>query len=175
MKVTHMGQALKASLYMVRILVIATFASCYARADAALLLEEPFGRFGHMNPTGHAAIYLDHVCAASLTSLRRCEADERGVVISRYHLLGGYDWIAVPLIPYLYSVEEISQRPDTIDESLERELRPEILRYLVGTIREADDINLLCFVAFLRRQNHPTAPGFKSDAFILNNHGSVGR
>ena len=35
-----------------------------ARGDAALLLEEPFGGFGDINPTGHAAIYLNHVCVA---------------------------------------------------------------------------------------------------------------
>lgn len=44
--------------------------SLHARGDAALLLEEPFGQFGDMNPTGHAAIYLNHVCAASPTELR---------------------------------------------------------------------------------------------------------
>lgn len=84
-----------------------------ARADMALLLEEPYGTFGGMNPTGHAAVYLSRVCAATPTSLRRCNAGETGVVISRYHRVGGYDWIAIPLIPYLYAVE----RPDQVPES----------------------------------------------------------
>jgi len=32
-----------------------------ARADVTLLLEEPYGAFGGMNPTGHAAVYLSRV------------------------------------------------------------------------------------------------------------------
>ena len=76
-----------------------------ARAGVTLLLEEPFGTFGGMNPTGHSAVYLSHVCAATPVSLRRCHEDEYGVVISRYHRVGGYDWIAIPLLPYLYAVK----------------------------------------------------------------------
>jgi len=40
-------------------------------------MEEPFGNFGDMNPTGHAAIYLNRVCAETPTQLRRCEAESR--------------------------------------------------------------------------------------------------
>lgn len=43
------------------------------RGDATLFVEEPYGSFGAMNPTGHAAIYLSKVCAATPTFLRRCE------------------------------------------------------------------------------------------------------
>jgi hypothetical protein len=86
-----------------------------ARADVTLLLEEPFGTFGGMNPTGHAALYFSRVCAASPLSLRRCRAGEAGVVISRYHRVAGYDWIAVPVIPYLYAVEHASQVPQEIE------------------------------------------------------------
>jgi hypothetical protein len=82
-----------------------------AHADVALFLEEPFGAFGGMTPTGHAAIYLSRVCADSLLSLRRCDAGEQGVVISRYHRIAGYDWIAIPLIPYLYAVDGAEQVP----------------------------------------------------------------
>src|SRR5271156_1263737 len=85
-----------------------------ARADMALLLEEPFGEFGGMTPTGHAAIYLPRVCAESPVSLRRCHDDEQGVVISRYHRVSGYDWIAIPLLPYLYSVDRLDQVPSTV-------------------------------------------------------------
>ena len=82
-----------------------------ADAAAALFLEEPYGAFGRVNPTGHAAVYLSGVCAASPVLLRRCEPGETGVVISRYHRVGGYDWIAIPLIPYLYAVEGLEQVP----------------------------------------------------------------
>jgi hypothetical protein len=85
-----------------------------ARPAVTLLLEEPYGTFGGMNPTGHAAVYLSHICAASPTSLRRCEEGEQGVVISRYHRVAGYDWLAIPLLPYLYAVD----RPDEVPSSV---------------------------------------------------------
>ena len=55
----------------------------------ALLMEEPYGDFGAMNPTGHAAVYLNHICAESPTELRMCHDGEYGVVISRYHKIDG--------------------------------------------------------------------------------------
>ncbi len=82
-----------------------------AQASAALLLEEPFGHFGALTATGHAAVYLPRVCASSPVVLRRCAEGETGVVISRYNRVGGYDWIAVPLIPYLYAVESSDDVP----------------------------------------------------------------
>jgi hypothetical protein len=85
-----------------------------ARGDIALLLEEPFGAFGGMNPTGHAAIYLSRVCADSPLSLRRCGEGEQGVVISRYHRIAGFDWIAIPVIPYLYAVNREEQVPKEV-------------------------------------------------------------
>jgi hypothetical protein len=94
-----------------------------ARADAALLLEEPFGDFGAMNPTGHSAVYLNRVCADSPTHLRLCRPGEIGVVISRYHRVDGYDWLAIPLIPYLYAVDNVDDIPSTATPRLERYLR----------------------------------------------------
>lgn len=88
--------------------------SSAGRASVALLLEEPFGAFGGLTPTGHAAVYLSHVCAASPLSLRRCQDGEEGVVLSRYHRIGGYDWIAIPLLPYLYAVDRPEQVPSAV-------------------------------------------------------------
>jgi len=87
-----------------------------AHASVALLMEEPYGRFGAMNPTGHSAVYLNHICAASPTELRVCRPGESGVVISRYHKVGGLDWVAIPLIPYLYAVEDVSEVPQSVDK-----------------------------------------------------------
>src|ERR1700751_3186072 len=56
-----------------------------ARASVALLMEEPYGDFGAFNPTGHAAVYLNHVCAETPTQLRMCRNGEDGVVIRRDH------------------------------------------------------------------------------------------
>jgi hypothetical protein len=70
------------------------------RADATLFVEEPYGNFGALNPTGHAAIHLSRVCATTPTVLRRCEDGEPGVAISRYSRIEQRDWIAIPLIPH---------------------------------------------------------------------------
>jgi hypothetical protein len=99
-----------------------------AWADAALLMEEPYGEFGAMNPTGHAAIYLNHICAESPTKLRPCRSGEPGAVISRYHKIDGYDWLAMPLVPYLYAVERVEDVPASADAALEAHLRDEYRR-----------------------------------------------
>lgn len=46
-----------------------------------------------------------------------------GAVISRYHRIGGYDWIAIPLIPYLYAVDAPEDVPNSMDAKLEAYLR----------------------------------------------------
>jgi hypothetical protein len=94
-----------------------------ACGQAALLMEEPFGKFGRFNPTGHAAIYLARVCVETPVMLRACEPGELGSVISRYHRVDGYDWIAMPLVPYLYAVDDVKDIPKTANRSLEAELR----------------------------------------------------
>jgi hypothetical protein len=99
-----------------------------AHADAALLMEEPYGDFGAFNPTGHAAIYLNNICAESPTRLRPCRPGEPGAVISRYHKIDGYDWLAIPLVPYLYAVERVEDVPVTADAALEASLRDQYRR-----------------------------------------------
>jgi len=94
-----------------------------AHAEIAILMEEPYGTFGHMNPTGHAAVYMNHICATGPTELRPCKPGEAGVVISRYHRVAGDDWIAIPLIPYLYAVEKPSEIPATATPELEVQVR----------------------------------------------------
>ncbi len=96
-------------------------ARCYAQA--ALLMEEPYGFFGTLNPTGHDAIYFARVCAATPIKLRRCEPGEMGVVIARYNDISGYDWVAIPLVPYLYSVENLSSVPTHVDRIVVDRLR----------------------------------------------------
>ena len=98
-------------------------AQCHAQA--ALLMEEPYGFFGTVNPTGHTAIYFAHICAETPTKLRRCEPGELGAVISRYSDVGGYDWVAIPLIPYLYSVENVANVPERVNKKMVRRLRDE--------------------------------------------------
>ena len=46
-----------------------------------MLMEEPFGFFGFLNPTGHDAIYFERICADTPVRLRRCSPGELGAVI----------------------------------------------------------------------------------------------
>jgi hypothetical protein len=105
-----------------------------ARAEVAVLMEEPYGTYGKINPTGHAAIYLNHVCASAPTELRPCRPGEAGVVISRYYHIGGYDWIAMPLIPYLYAVNRAGDIPATATPELAAQLRDAYRRRYLETL-----------------------------------------
>ncbi|HEY4356678.1 MAG TPA: hypothetical protein VGN16_13085 [Acidobacteriaceae bacterium] len=99
-------------------------AGMYAHASVTLLMEEPYGQVSHLlNPTGHSALYFDHICADTPTVLRACREGEMGVVMSRYDDVGGYDWLAIPLIPYLYAVETAAEIPPTMDRAQEAALR----------------------------------------------------
>ena len=97
-------------------------------AQATLLLEEPYSYDGTFAGTGHAAVYLARVCAETPTTLRRCQPGESGVVVSRYHHVGGRDWIAVPLIPYLYAVKDPTSIPLFADAKLVEFLRHDYLQ-----------------------------------------------
>jgi hypothetical protein len=103
--------------------VVLAVAACAARADVAFLMEEPYGGFGEVNPTGHGALYFNHICAATPTTLRPCRAGEKGAVVSRYHKIGGYDWLAVPAVPYFYAVERVEDAPTLADAAMRDRMR----------------------------------------------------
>jgi hypothetical protein len=94
-----------------------------AHASVTLLLEQPYGKMNIVNPAGHSAIYLDRVCAETPLELRMCHAGELGVVISRYNDVGGHDWLAIPLIPYLYAVNSAGEIPQSVDRDEVQQLR----------------------------------------------------
>jgi hypothetical protein len=119
----HATCIIQAGVSMLKGFLVVVLGATLAQADIALLLEEPYGSFGGMNPTGHAAIYLSRVCAATPVSLRRCRPGETGSVLSRYHRVGGYDWIAIPPVPYLYAVEHADQVPASASPGEVTELR----------------------------------------------------
>src|SRR5258708_244966 len=98
--------------------VLALACASWARASATLLLEEPYGKLGFFTATGHAAVYLSGVCAETPLTLRACAPGELGAVISRYDGVGGYDWVAIPLIPYLYAVEQAEDIPLFVDPKM---------------------------------------------------------
>ena len=99
-----------------------------AHAGVTVLLEEPYSYDGAFAGTGHTAVYLTHVCAATPTVLRRCNPGELGAVISRYNRIAGYDWIAIPLLPYLYAVEKPEDIPLYADTKLVAFLRDQYRR-----------------------------------------------
>ena len=106
--------------FVLMLVVCASFASA---SSATLLLEEPYGKLGFFTATGHAAVYLSGVCADGPVHLRKCEPGETGVVISRYDGVGKYDWVAIPLIPYLYAVERPEDVPLFADAKMVAFLR----------------------------------------------------
>src|ERR1039457_7334396 len=93
------------------LLAVCFIGSARLNAQAALLIEQPYVFFGTVNPTGHNAIYFERICAETPVKLRRCQAGELGAVIARYQGIDGYDWVAIPLVPYLYSVESTADIP----------------------------------------------------------------
>jgi hypothetical protein len=108
--------------------------SAPSHAQAALLMEEPYGFFGTLNPTGHTAIYFSHICAETPVKLRPCEPGELGSVIARYQGIAGYDWVAMPLIPYLYSVEDMSEVPDRVNRETVLRMRKRYHEQHLGTL-----------------------------------------
>ncbi len=107
----------KRSRGLVAAVIVLAAAPLHALASVALLMEEPYGEFGAFNPTGHAAVYLNHVCADTPTRLRRCNPGEYGAVISRYHRIHDDDWIAMPLVPYLYAVDDLKDVPKSVTKA----------------------------------------------------------
>src|ERR1700685_2564281 len=109
-----MATRLKSAL----VLFLFLLAIAHAHADVTLLLEEPYSYDGAFAGTGHAAVYLSRVCAETPLLLRRCAPGEFGAVISRYDGIAGHDWIAIPLIPYLYAVDNPENVPLSADAKL---------------------------------------------------------
>jgi hypothetical protein len=123
-------------LYLLLTLLV-SLAGTRAYGSVAFLVEEPYGFFGSLTPTGHSAIYLNHVCAESPTLLRRCEPGETGVVISRYYRIRKLDWVAIPLLPYLYAVEQAQDVPEWADMSSVAKMRKEYAEAHLGSLVSA--------------------------------------
>src|ERR1035438_10155864 len=124
------------------LIVIVMFLACVSRAGASatLLLEEPYGRMGIFTATGHAAVYLSGICADSPLVLRPCSPGETGIVLSRYDAIGGYDWMAIPLIPYLYAVDRPQDVPLFADAKMVAFLRDRYRRkYLENIVPDTEN------------------------------------
>ena len=119
----YRGQTRFAGRAVATFIVLILACSAFAATSATLLLEEPYGKLGFFTAMGHAAVYLSGVCAETPLVLRACRPGETGVVISRYNGVGGHDWIAIPLVPYLYAVERPEEVPLFADAKMTAFLR----------------------------------------------------
>jgi hypothetical protein len=109
-------------------------------ATATVLVSEPFGSFGAMMPLGHVGIYLDGVCADSPVHLRLCRPGEMGIVLSRYHRVANIDWLAIPIMPFLYGVDRPDQVPQFITLPEEAAIRERYrLRYLRDIVPDGEN------------------------------------
>ena len=109
--------------FVFTLLTILILCQTTAFAQAALLIEQPYGFFGIVNPTGHNAVYFERICAETPVKLRRCQPGELGAVLSRYQGISGFDWVAIPLVPYLYSVEDVTAVQPHVDQLTVKQLR----------------------------------------------------
>ncbi len=132
------GHSRRCSLSFLMLFLASLAGTCKAYGDVALLIEEPYGFFGSINPTGHSAIYLNRVCAETPTRLRRCKSGETGVVISRYSRIRKLDWVAVPLLPYLYAVEKAEDVPGWVEAETVETMRKE---YAEGHLESLASLN----------------------------------
>jgi hypothetical protein len=122
------------------VLAAISWAALPAAASVAVLVEEPYGGMSGMDPSGHSAVYLDHVCAASPIKLRTCREGELGVVVSRYDGIGHYDWLAMPLLAYLYAVDSAADVPTSVDKATEDRLRDAYRReHLMSIVPDRED------------------------------------
>ncbi len=94
-----------------------------ARGQGALLLEDAAGFSSVLSPSGHVALYFARICADTPTRLRRCAPGELGAVISRYEGIKGRDWLAIPLLPHFYAVEDPLAVPTRVDHRMVAQLR----------------------------------------------------
>lgn len=129
------------SLWVVAAIFLAVLSgSARASSSATLLLEEPYGTLGFFTGTGHAAVYLSGVCAETPLVLRPCAPGETGVVVSRYNGVSKHDWVAIPLIPYLYAVERAEDIPLFADAKMTAFLRDRYRRnYLEDVAPDAEN------------------------------------
>ncbi len=104
--------------YMTRILIcmaaILCFAPVAARGDVSVFVMESLGVAGEFTGSGHTAVYFSNICAESPTQLRICKPGEQGAVISSYPSFGDdveREWIAVPILGFLYGIDDESDMP----------------------------------------------------------------
>ena len=94
-----------------------------------------------MMPVGHTAIYLDRVCADGPLKLRMCEAGEpQGVAIARYHRIGDLDWVASPIMQFLYATDRPQEIPAYVAAESVWEMRQRYRRrYMLAIVPDGTE------------------------------------
>ncbi len=108
------GEVMEMNKWLLTVLTIILLMPIAARADVSLIVLESVGYAGEMTGSGHTAIYFSNICADHALQLRLCRENESGVVLSSYPTFSdgsSYEWIAVPLNPYLFGVENEGDIP----------------------------------------------------------------
>jgi hypothetical protein len=109
-------------------------------ASVTVLVSEPFDSFGVMMPLGHVGVYLDRVCADTPILLRLCRPGQMGVVLSRYHRVANIDWLAIPVMPFLYGVDRPDQVPTFMTLPEETAIRERYrMRYLRDLVPDGEN------------------------------------
>ena len=108
-----------------------------ARADTILLLEDPVNFEGWFTSAGHSVVWMDRLCTDNHIKLRPCRTGEAGVVLSRYGKLGGnLDWLAMPVGPYLYAVDNVSEVPTTMTKAAFEQMQVEAKQRYAGSFAQ---------------------------------------
>lgn len=132
-----------ATKYMLAVLFLLILSSGLAKADISLLVQEALGVSGEASSAGHVSIYFSNICADTPVKLRLCRPGETGVVIALYPEFGTdkpYEWIAIPLLPFLYGVEDERNIPIYVNGEVRTLMRETYRRnYLRGIIPDKPD------------------------------------
>jgi hypothetical protein len=133
-------------------------------ADPACEVEETTVEGSAIHASPRALMYASvfGLCQKSGGWLARVEnahqPGETGVVISRYSRIRKLDWVAVPLLPYLYAVEKAEDVPGWVEaatvETMRKDYAEAHLESLVSLTQGYDKKNVwpqLLGVAYIRK------------------------
>ena len=115
----------------------------FANADVSMFVLESVGVAGEWTGSGHTAVYLSNICSDGPLKLRLCGPGESGVVLSAYPKFSDQitqEWMAVPVVPYLYGVEDPRQIPIYANGEIRSLLRETYRRkHLRDYVHDNDD------------------------------------
>lgn len=149
------------------------FTARVASADIGVIINENFMQGTRFITGGHLSLYISNACADTPFSIRMCEPGEspRGIVVNRYEKISDQkqDWIAVPLIPFLYGVEDVDQAPLLTSGRVQKMLSKRFYKKHLETIIPPDNSGLIPSGSF----NYIPGQTFKRDVISLSMESSI--